>query len=304
MNNNSAANRSIPLPVGKLYEVDGRRLLLHRSGVEGPSVVILPGAGFVGLDYWNIQQSLALHTTCVIYDRAGTGWSDSIKLPRSAAEVVDELMKLLQTAGIPSPYILIGHSLGGIYARRFAQRYPNETAGIVMLDPTHEGLKQAPKVQLRDLPRQLWNTLRAFLFYRRIYRPMFELALTDWPPPIREQLIEYHLRSQCITMQEGRNVSSELFQEIVRGGDMPDRPMIVLTAMDLDPAQAVIQTKSYLRLMNDFKNRLYTEFAKTVPRGENRAIHNAGHSCIHIDRPDAVLQAVRDIAIQSESSPM
>jgi alpha-beta hydrolase superfamily lysophospholipase len=83
-------------------------------------VVIAPGAGAVGLDYLNIHDQISQFTTSVIYDRAGTGWSDEVKLPRSAAEVSDELRSLLHTAGVPAPYLLVGHSLGGLYIRRYA----------------------------------------------------------------------------------------------------------------------------------------------------------------------------------------
>lgn len=101
--------------------MNGRRLLLHRSGSGSPAVVFAPGAGAIGLDYLNIHNQVSQFTTSVIYDRAGTGWSDEVKLPRNATEVTDELQALLQIAGVQAPYLFVGHSLGGIYARRYAQ---------------------------------------------------------------------------------------------------------------------------------------------------------------------------------------
>jgi hypothetical protein len=100
-------------PRGRLYEAGGRRLMLHRSGVGGPAVVFLPGAGQVGLDYLNIHERAAELTTSVLYDRAGTGWSQWAQLPRTAAEVTSELRDLLRAAEVPAPYMLVGHSLGG-----------------------------------------------------------------------------------------------------------------------------------------------------------------------------------------------
>src|SRR5262245_29276962 len=105
-------------PLGTYHEVGGRRLLLHRSGGGSPAVVILPGGGAVGLDYLNVQQRAARLATSVLYDRAGTGWSDPVELPRTSAQVTDELRELLGAAGVPAPYLLVGHSLGGLYARR------------------------------------------------------------------------------------------------------------------------------------------------------------------------------------------
>ena len=117
-------------PVGRLYDVGGRRLMLHRSGAGGPAAVILPGASAVGLDYLNIHDRISEFTTSVLYDRGGTGWSDPIDLPRTAAEVATELRDLLQAAGVPGPYLLAAHSLGGAYARRFAQLFPDQVAGL------------------------------------------------------------------------------------------------------------------------------------------------------------------------------
>src|SRR5262249_29483257 len=78
-------------PIGRLYDVEGRQLLLHHSGTGGPAVVFAPGAGLTGLGYLNIHDRISQFTTSVLYDRAGTGWSDHVPLPRSATEVTDEL---------------------------------------------------------------------------------------------------------------------------------------------------------------------------------------------------------------------
>jgi hypothetical protein len=102
-------------PIGRLYDLEGRNLFLHRSGTGGPTVVFAPGAGLVGLDYLNIHDRVSQFTTSVLYDRGGTGWSDPVELPRTAAAVADELRSLVRAAGVPPPYLLIGHSLGGAY---------------------------------------------------------------------------------------------------------------------------------------------------------------------------------------------
>jgi len=142
-----------PPPLGRLYDVEGRRLLLHRSGNGSPSVVFLSGAGTVGLDYLNVQRLAAELTTSVIYDRAGTGWSDQIKLGRTSAQVTDELRALLRTAGVPAPYLLAGHSLGGLYARHYAQRFPGDVAGLLLLDPAHEDWD----AYMPHRPGQMWK---------------------------------------------------------------------------------------------------------------------------------------------------
>jgi hypothetical protein len=76
---------------------------------------------------------------------------------------------------------------------------------------------------------------------------------------------------------------------------MPDVPLIVLTALGIDPFMAAFMPERYLRELNDGKRVIYTALAESVPRGEHRVLENAGHSTIHTDRPDAVVQAIRDL---------
>jgi len=148
---NGAANGVTSPPVGELHEVDGRRLLLHKAGQGIPTAVFLAGGGAVGLDYLDIQQRVAAVTTSVLYDRGGTGWSDTVKLPRSLRQVTDELRDLLSSAGSGPPVLLVGHSLGGLYARHYAQRFPDEVAGLLLLDPAHEDYDAYMPQQLNEM---------------------------------------------------------------------------------------------------------------------------------------------------------
>jgi pimeloyl-ACP methyl ester carboxylesterase len=103
--------------LGQLYEISGgRHLWLHRSGTGGPSVVFLPGASAVGLDYLTMHERVAKYTTSVLYDC--TGSSDAATLPRTAEEVATDLHELLKAADLPAPYVLVAHSIGGAAGRR------------------------------------------------------------------------------------------------------------------------------------------------------------------------------------------
>src|SRR5215216_7491291 len=102
-------------PLGRCIDVGNRRLWLHHGGEGEPAVTFVAGGGAMGLDYLLSQQRVAELTSCLIYDRAGTGWSEDADLPRSAEEVTDELHDLLQLVGMQPPHILVGHSLGGAY---------------------------------------------------------------------------------------------------------------------------------------------------------------------------------------------
>ncbi|WP_030663816.1 alpha/beta fold hydrolase [Streptomyces rimosus] len=283
---------SHPAPLGHFHDVGGRRLLLHRSGTGGPAVVFLPGAGAVGLDYLNVHERVAAFTTSVLYDRAGTGWSGPAALPRTAAEVATELRLLLHAADVPGPYVLVGHSLGGAYARRFAQLFPDEVAGFVYLDSFHEDWdRYLPHLRSQKVPgTPVLRLVR--LLSRGYYRRMF----ASWPQQVCEPLIERHLDLAWLRAgAQERSDQPRLRDELRAGGSLPDVPLIALTALGTDPAMRLLMSKRALRQMAQDKCRLYEALAASVRHGEHRALDRARHSTIHLDCPDAVTEAVHDL---------
>jgi pimeloyl-ACP methyl ester carboxylesterase len=295
-------------PLGRYYDVAGRRLLLYRSGGEGPAVVFLPGGGAVGLDYLNVQERAAALTTSVVYDRAGTGWSDQAGLPRTSAQVTGELRELLRAAGVPAPYLLAGHSLGGLYARHYAQRFPGEVAALLLLDPAHEDYNAYMPQQLNEM-REAWDPDQALpdelpAELISFYRGLFEQEMADWPAEIRERLIECHLSAEWLStgFREAGNVD-ELYDEVRHAGPLPDVPLIVLCSMEVDgfkQAVSIGESDSLLREEIEGKRRLYTALAGSVPRGEIRLV-DAGHVTMHLRRPGAVLQAIQDLLARAEN---
>ncbi len=281
-------------PSARFYDVGGRQLMLYASGTGGPVVVFLPGAGVTGLGYLNLHEQASRFTTSALYDRSGTGWSDHAELPRSATEVTEELRSLLRVAGVPGPYVLVGHSLGGIYGRRFAQRFPADVAGLVFLDPGQEYTTRLPKPSLRERLRTSLALFHVVLRFKRLLRGYFERMLADWPAPVRDLLLEYHLKSWRVGLKEAKNFES-ICDEIRRGGDMPDVPLIVLTGMGIDPFRAMFATEASQRQLNDIKLAINRAIANSVPHGEHRVLENAAHATFHVDRPDAVVQAIRDL---------
>jgi pimeloyl-ACP methyl ester carboxylesterase len=125
-------------PPGRLVEAGGRRVHLWLAGDGVPSVVVVPALGSLGLEWVRVQRALVPDIAVVLYDRAGLGWSDAGPWPRSAGRIADELHQLLQAAGIPAPYLLVGHSLGGLVVRLYAARHPDAVAGMVLVDSTPE----------------------------------------------------------------------------------------------------------------------------------------------------------------------
>ena len=310
-------------PPGRYYDVKGRRLFVHQSGSGNPPVVFLAGAGTVGLDYLNVQEKAAELSTSLLYDRAGTGFSDTGGLPRSSTAVTDELRELLRVAGVPAPYLLAGHSLGGLYARHYAQRFPAEVAGLLLLDPAHEdwdaymppeltemraGWSRKQLSRLGDLAlagafrsapgRAVLLRLPPIRHYRELYRDLFAQEMKDWPQEIREMLVERHasLDWLWVGIQESKNVD-QIYDETRHAGPMPDVPLIILCSMGIDgfkEAVSVGESESLLRAEIDGKRRLYTALAGSVPRGEVRLV-DSGHVTMSLRHPEAVFEAIKDL---------
>jgi pimeloyl-ACP methyl ester carboxylesterase len=133
-----SADESAPKPPGKLVDVGGYRLHLQVLGEGSPTVVLLPGAGDFSFDWALVQPQVAKTTRTVGYDRAGAAWSDLGPTPRSIKQEAHELRLALAHAGLRPPYVLVGHSVGGLVARVFTKNYPAEVAGVVLVDATHE----------------------------------------------------------------------------------------------------------------------------------------------------------------------
>ena len=127
-----------PAP-GLLVHVDGRQIHLQVLGAEtgGPTVVLESGMGSFSPNWYWVQQELARTVRSVAYDRAGLGWSRRSRRPRDAQTIAVELRDALRQAGIVPPYVLAGHSFGGLPVRAFADRYPELTAGLILVDASH-----------------------------------------------------------------------------------------------------------------------------------------------------------------------
>ena len=121
---------------GRLVDVGGHRLHLSCTGSGSPTVVLEPGGGAMAANLGWVTPAVAHDTRICVYDRAGRGWSEDADAPQDAVAIATDLHALLQRAGTPGPYVIAGHSFGGLYALTFAAQHPHEVAGMVLIDST------------------------------------------------------------------------------------------------------------------------------------------------------------------------
>src|SRR5215468_11072319 len=127
---------------GQLVDIGGRHINMHCAGAGKPTVILISGIFSWSVVWYKTQPVSAQKTRVCAFDRAGYGFSDPASRPQIVSDVVEDLHKALQAGSIPGPYVLVGHSLGGLEARVYAQRWPEEVVGMVLVDtsPAAEGL--------------------------------------------------------------------------------------------------------------------------------------------------------------------
>ncbi|MCA6091110.1 alpha/beta hydrolase [Streptomyces sp. SCA3-4] len=297
MTNNSTSPERLAPPVGGFQEIDDRRVFVHRSGSGGPAVVFLPGASAVGLDYFGVQQEVARFSTAVVYDRGGTGYSDLLPLPRTAAAVARELHELLRAQSIAAPYVLVPHSLGGLYAHRFAQLYPQDVAGLVWLDALQRDWDTfLPPAMHLAACEQMGPGLEQLHRMRPALREMRGELLADYPEHVRQPLIDAHESDEWIRVGIAeRGTLAGLATELQAGPNVPDVPMIALTVVGTDPAQQALMSGRTWQEIHDGRTRMDAALVGAVSRGEQRILSDTLHHRLCFDRPDAVVQAIRDV---------
>lgn len=231
-----AADAQAYPPPGQMVDIGGYRLHINCSGTGNPTVVIDAGWGDFSTSWTGVQQEAAKTTQVCTYDRAGSGWSDPGPLPRNALQYAKELHSLLHNANLPGPYVLAGHSMGGIPVRVFTDLYPAEVAGVVLMDSMVPGQFTAPP---QAATRQAGSPSRSFSILPSLARigavRLFSGALGLVPAELPAQEAKAYLSrvvrpdSLQAYMDEGRGVPASGAQEkaVKTFGDIP---LIVLTA--------------------------------------------------------------------------
>lgn len=297
-------------PPGQLVDVGGYSLHIHCTGEGGgPTVVVDAGNGDFSVSWIEIQREVEKSARICTYDRAGYGWSDTSPHPRTASHMANELHQLLVNANVEPPYLLVGHSLGGLTVRVYASLYPDEVAGVVLVDAGHEDqLQRLPPEYLRLYKQQQsYFSVLGFMSRFGILRLIGSSSKgADLAPPQVAKLPEEiqpvyltmisHPSYFDTTLAELRALP-EITAEVRATEPLGDTPLLILTADSLD--QAALQS---IGLGDDFPadrlqqtfNELQNEFETLSTRSRHVIVKDSTHA-INLDQPQAVIDAIREM---------
>lgn len=297
-------------PPGELVAMNGSRMHIHCTGTGSPVVVMEAGATDISLSWAKVQPSVAEFTRVCAYDRLGYGWSDPLDGQVTARTVTGRLHSLLGAANISPPYILVGHSLGGEYVRYYATRYPDEVAGIVLVDPGSEW--QMVRTGENFTREQQAAIHTAVLGIRamgeRAEEGTLATNLSLVPVDPRLPLYEFHAYQALLATRpyfwEARAVEAEsaftIFTELQQAEiSLPATiPLTVISAgnameFSMDPAEDAHANAVFRTLQQ--------EMARESANGTYRVAPDTTHY-IQLDRPDIVIEAIHSVVDVVRSS--
>jgi pimeloyl-ACP methyl ester carboxylesterase len=229
----ASLDRSATAMPGQMIDVGGYRLYLHCTGSGSPTVILEAGAAESSA-YWGwIAPAVAANTKVCVYDRAGRGFSEAAPAPLDAVGVATALHTLLSRAQVAGPYVLVGHSTGGPYVRTFAARYPDQVAGMVLLD-------SQPNDAFTKLPDYA-STYRIIRPASALFAPLARIGVFrlgslssfgSLPPEFRA--VERATQSTAELQRGARDEFAKMPAILKQASaltSLGDRPLVVVTAM-------------------------------------------------------------------------
>ena len=298
--------------IGHSVDIGGRSLNIFCSGpAREPTVIFDSGANESGYVWSSIQSSISESVHSCWFDRAGFGWSDEGPFPRTALAVSHDLHELLQRAGICAPYILVGHSSGGLNARVFTGLYRSEVAGLVLVDAAHEDEpRRAPPMMLgKTAPRWAWHPIWTLghvaktIGLLRLIAPKIDLP-ADRSKRTREQIVAA-LRAQPKTIATLFDPSGpDSYSQAEKTEKFGDLPLVVLTRGKIEtnphPSESDRQFNAYTQV---WMHEIQPKLAALSTRGEQIIVPYSGHD-IPNEAPIEIVNAITKVMLGGPSPPL
>jgi pimeloyl-ACP methyl ester carboxylesterase len=298
-----------PPPIGRLVDIGGCRLHLACQGEGSPTVVMEAAIGETGLLWSLVQPAVAQRSRACVYDRAGLGWSDPSPRPRTAAVMVEELRNLLTNAGVPGPYVLVGHSFGGLLVRLYAARHPQEVAGLVLVDAAHEDQYRRAPSEIRELLAQVEEQTRQQLegLKALIESGSLDAGMLPVPPGLPAAAAETfralvaaspkHVETLLAEQQAVGAIHAEL--TAARITSLGDLPMVVLSHGQ--PMAMPGMTEEVNQANERLWQQLQAELAALSSRGRLVVAEGSGHY-VQLERPELVIEAINEVVAAAQTN--
>ena len=286
-----------PAP-GEMVDVGGYSLHLYCTGEEGgaPTVVMDSGLGGTVLDWQLVQLEVAGFARVCTYDRGGAGWSEPGAQPRTSQQFVEELHTLLGNAGVQGPYVLVGHSLGGTNMQLYASQYPDEVAGMVLVDSALEDL---------DL-LSITESLQGSPVWIKIYATIGVVRLANMLGPVSNPFSELpsdsvdealaissSTRQLYESADETSSIGESFEEQLATPMLLGDKPLIVLTAGPLQ-LEGMGLSPEQMDQLDEAHTRSQAALTQGSQNSEQIVAEDSGHY-IHLEQLDLVIDAIRQV---------
>ena len=289
--------KQYPAP-GQLVDVGGYKMHINCTGQGSPTVILAAGSLEYSLFWALVQPEVAGFTRVCSYDRAGYGWSEPSPLPRTATIMVKELHTLLTNAKVEGPYVLVGHSLGGMMMRVYTKKYPDEVVGLILVDSLHEEIiTRSPEIQMRLLQEGIGQSRMLALL-----NSTGMMALVPQMIPNPGVPDEAYAQLQATSATSGGfetnlaelSVMEESCAEVraLRITSFGDLPLIVLSAGREETIGSLSDAENQQRW--EAWQELQSELAALSSEGKQIIAEQSGHM-IQLDQPDLVIDAIREM---------
>jgi len=311
-----ALRRRFP-PTGAFERIDRHNLHVDVRGGGTPSVVLEAGLGEHSEVWAPVRIAVADFATTLSYDRAGLGWSRGRVGRRTVDTAVDDLHAVISKVELPPPYVLVGHSYGALIMRLFAHRYPDEVAGLVLVDPAHEDQYEQAPPSIRRLATRMRRL--AFLIYLvprlAAWLGLFALRPGLLPAPTdgdsassldldryRGVIAAHGTRPFRAALAELQGLDESFKQLRSARGPLGNVPVVVIAHDRPAPLPASISVADQEANEQQWRS-LQQEVAEASDRGRVLVATDAGHA-VHLEQPGLVVEAIRDIIAEVTSQPV